>query len=220
MSLVIKSLVKSFTSNSVVSIANLELPATGRIALRGASGVGKTTLLRLIAGLEKPDFGSIYWQEHIFVSESKWIPPWKRSVGMVFQDLALWPHLTANEHIDLALQQVTGEKRKQRKANVQNHLKRYHLDNLGHRFPNELSGGQQQRLALARAMAAKPDILLFDEPFTGLDTLLKDALWSEIEQQTDHSLMIFVSHHKEDLMRGFDQCYEMTLTDIVRVNIE
>lgn len=219
MTLILHQVSKTFNGVRVLSNLDLMLAAGARVALSGPSGVGKTTLLRLIAGLERPDQGDIHWNGHLYVDKDRWLPPWQRQVSMVFQDLAVWPHLTVVEHVMFALRSRQDISRSQRKLCASEILSSCHIAELSRRYPSELSGGQQQRLALARALAAKPDILLFDEPFTGLDTALKAELWSELlaHHSTDGWLMIVVSHDLSKLKQDFDEIYALNSDGITKV---
>lgn len=145
------------------------------VVIVGPSGCGKTTLLRLIAGLEKPDGGQITIDNRVVSDPASFIEPQRRQVSLVFQDLALWPHMTVDEHIDFVLPKTISN-REERKAKIDAILHDVSLKGYSKRTPHELSGGEQQRLAIARAIAPDPRYLLLDEPFSSLDTILKDSL--------------------------------------------
>jgi ABC-type Fe3+/spermidine/putrescine transport system ATPase subunit len=153
----IDSLRKRLGGSDVLRDLSLEVEPGEWLALLGPSGAGKTTLLRTIAGLEKPDGGRVLFDGRDLAA----VAPRARKVGLVFQDLALWPYLTAEEH----LSEVTRE--------PLTLLARFGLEGLEKRRPHELSGGQRQKLALARAVAHEPKVLLLDEPFTGLDPVMR-----------------------------------------------
>lgn len=154
--------------------------ATGEIAcLLGASGCGKTTALRAIAGFEYLSGGEIYLSQRRVAGARLHLPPEKRNVGMVFQDYALFPHLTAAQNIAFGLRKHSREVREDR---VEKLLKLIELQQHAKHYPHELSGGQQQRVALARAMAPEPDILLLDEPFSSLDRTTRERLSSEVPE--------------------------------------
>ena len=143
------------------------------VALLGPSGCGKTTLLRLVAGFERPDAGIVEIDERPVAGPGCWVPPERRRVGMVFQDYALFPHLTVGENVGFGLP------RRERPRRVAELLATVGLDHVGRRYPHELSGGQQQRVALARALAPAPDLVLLDEPWSNVDPFLRESLRSE-----------------------------------------
>jgi iron(III) transport system ATP-binding protein len=145
--------------------------------LLGASGCGKTTALRAVAGFESIDEGEIHVGGRLVSSPGRMTPPEKRSVGMVFQDHALFPHLTVAGNVSFGLRRLSAEQRRDR---IQSLLELTGLSGLDERFPHELSGGQQQRVALARALAPEPSVLLMDEPFSNLDTRLRRRMGEEV----------------------------------------
>lgn len=173
------------------------------LALVGESGSGKTTLLRLIAGLEHPNSGSILLSGDKIVEGNKSVPSNKRKVGMVFQDYALFPHLTIMENVKFGLKDIAGDKDSIAKET----LKLVGLHENFSKYPHELSGGQQQRVALARAIAPQPSILLMDEPFSNLDALLKDQVREEIRQIIKKTgvTAIFVTHDTRDALSTADR---------------
>jgi iron(III) transport system ATP-binding protein len=144
------------------------------VALLGPSGCGKTTLLRLIAGFETPDAGTIELDGRPVAGTGSWVAPERRRVGMVFQDYALFPHLTVAENVGFGLS------RARRRGRLAELLRLTDLDGLGARYPHELSGGQQQRVALARALAPDPELILLDEPWSNIDPHLRGVLRDEI----------------------------------------
>jgi len=169
------------------------------IALLGESGCGKTTMLRLIAGFESADAGEIILRGNSVDGGGRFTEPEKRGVGIVFQDYALFPHLTVEQNVMFGLFRL-------KKADAENRLhdvlELTQLSAFKKRFPHQLSGGQQQRLALARAIAPNPDVLLFDEPFSNLDTQLKEDLRKEIHKIVSKTgiTSIFVTHDTADVM--------------------
>ncbi len=149
--------------------------------LLGSSGCGKTTLLRSIAGFEKPQSGTISLNNSDLFANNIYIPAEKRGIGMVFQDFALFPHLTIEANIDFGLSALKPRlDAKQRKSRVTKMLQLINLESTRKRYPHQLSGGQQQRIALVRALAPKPQLLLMDEPFSSLDVELREQLALEI----------------------------------------
>lgn len=173
------------------------------LALVGESGSGKTTALRLIAGLEHPESGSISLSGNIIVSGKKSVPANERQVGMVFQDYALFPHLSILENVKFGLNKRDGNPSKI----AEDTLKLVGLSEDYQKYPHQLSGGQQQRVALARAIAPNPKILLMDEPFSNLDAMLKDQVREEIRQIIKKTgiTAIFVTHDTKDALSTADR---------------
>ena len=180
---------------------NLEVSRGEVLALLGPSGCGKTTTLRLIAGFEAPDKGTVEVGGRPVAGPGINVPPEKRRVGMVFQDYALFPHLTVAQNVAYGL---PGAKRKGRVEDV---LDLAHLEGLGGRMPHELSGGQQQRVALARALAPGPEVVLLDEPFSNLDAALRTRVRAEMRDiLTDAgATAIFVTHDQEEALSLADE---------------
>jgi iron(III) transport system ATP-binding protein len=173
------------------------------LALVGESGSGKTTLLRLIAGLEHPDSGCIWLSGDKIAEGRTSVPAHKRKVGLVFQDYALFPHLTILENVAFGLHHMNGNLNKL----AQEALEMVGLNENHHYYPHQLSGGQQQRVALARAIAPNPKILLLDEPFSNLDTVLKDQVREEIRHiiKKAEITAIFVTHDTRDALSTADR---------------
>lgn len=147
------------------------------LVLLGPSGCGKTTTLRMIAGFERPESGWIRIGDQIVADERTWVPPERRGIGIVFQDYALFPHLTVAQNVAFGILRLP---RRERAARVEEALTAVDLHSYAARYPHELSGGQQQRVALARALAPQPRLLLLDEPFSNLDPELRIALRYEV----------------------------------------
>ncbi|MDQ3378214.1 MAG: ABC transporter ATP-binding protein [Actinomycetota bacterium] len=181
---------------------DLSLRRGGIMALLGPSGCGKTTTLRLLAGFETPESGEIEIGGRTVAGPGVNVPPEKRGVGMVFQDYALFPHLTVRGNVAYGLK--NGKRRSRRTEEI---LALAHLDNLGNRMPHELSGGQQQRVALARALAPGPDVVLLDEPFSNLDAALRARVRAETRDiLTDAgATAIFVTHDQEEALSLADE---------------
>jgi ABC-type Fe3+/spermidine/putrescine transport system ATPase subunit len=171
------------------------------VALLGRSGSGKTTLLRLIAGFERPTQGTIEIAGRLVAGNGVFIPPEKRRVGMVFQDYALFPHLTVLENIRYGLRDAGADKR------AQEVLELVGLDGLADRMPGELSGGQQQRVALARALAPEPPVLLLDEPLSNLDAALRERTRAELRALLKEVgiTAVFVTHDQEEAFHLSDR---------------
>ena len=182
-----------------VNDVSLQLKAGQIGVLIGPSGCGKTSLLRAIAGLEPVCAGSVQLSDRVVSQPGLTAPPEKRRMGMVFQDYALFPHLSVAGNIAFGLHGQTASSQTQRIAEV---LQLVGLEAEKDRFPHELSGGQQQRVALARALAPKPDLLLLDEPFSNLDVDLRERLALEIRSilKAANATALFVTH---DQMEAF-----------------
>ncbi|MDA1256731.1 MAG: ABC transporter ATP-binding protein [Chloroflexi bacterium] len=187
---------KSFGDSIAVSDFDIEVRRGQILALVGPSGCGKTTVLRLIAGLEALDSGQIEIGGKVVASEGRHTGPDKRSVGIVFQDYALFPHMSVEANIGYGLD------RKGRSERVQEVLELVGLEGLGKRLPSELSGGQQQRVALARTLASRPDVLLLDEPFSNLDAGLRERVRVEIREilKTAGTTTVFVTHDQQEAL--------------------
>ncbi|QCJ43797.1 ABC transporter ATP-binding protein [Bacillus sp. S3] len=167
------------------------------VGVLGQSGSGKSTLLRLIAGLELPEKGSINIAGIPVVNKGLFVQPEDRGVGMVFQDYALFPHMTVKDNILFGLSRMP---RKDRKSRLNEMLELVHMEDYEKRYPHELSGGQQQRIALARALAPKPKLMLMDEPFSNLDADLKESIREELRSILKKANMtcVMVTHDRSD----------------------
>ena len=161
---------KSYGDTLAVRDLDLTVEQGELVALIGPSGCGKSTLLRLVAGLERPDAGTVTVGDRVVAGQGGWVPPERRRVGLVFQEHALFPHLTVGDNIRFGLD---GQPRAQQDARVREVLDLVHLAHVVDRYPHELSGGEQQRVALARALAPRPEVVLLDEPFSSLDESLR-----------------------------------------------
>lgn len=186
------------------------------LGVLGDSGSGKSTILRLLTGLEKPHNGSITVNGNVFCSEKVFVEPEKRDIGMVFQDYALFPHMTVQKNI------VFGVKDKNKKKDIlKEMLDLVNLHGFEKRYPYELSGGQQQRVALARSLARKPSMLLLDEPFSNLDASLQEKIRDELSKTLRKSKItsVFVSHDVIDVKAISDYiliCRDGMVTDFYK----
>ena len=185
---------KRFGDVAAVDGASLCVARGEVVALLGPSGCGKTTLLRLIAGFERPDGGSVTVDGRLVASPAAWIAPEARRVGMVFQDYALFPHLTVAGNVGFGLPRRT------RASRVPELLAIVGLDGLERRYPHELSGGQQQRVALARALAPSPELVLLDEPWSNVDPFLRESLRAEVAEiiRPLGVTVLLVTHDREE----------------------
>ena len=187
--------------------ASVQVDAGRMLALLGPSGCGKTTLLRCIAGLERPESGTVVVGDRVLTCSTDFIPPERRRIGMVFQDWALFPHLTVARNVAYGVSRADD-----RDARVDETLDMVGLAGMSDRLPGTLSGGQQQRVALARALAPHPSVLLLDEPFSNLDTALRVQVRGEV-----HALLVdlgvttvFVTHDQEEAFVLGDEVAVMT----------
>ncbi|NED97594.1 ABC transporter ATP-binding protein [Phytoactinopolyspora alkaliphila] len=188
---------KSFGDVEVLHGVSMTVPAGGTLALLGPSGCGKTTLLRIIAGLEQADAGTVTVGHAVLTDGRRMVPPERRHVGMVFQDWALFPHLSVAANVAYGLRRLPGEEARRRVADA---LAMVGLSALADRAPETLSGGQQQRIALARAIAPRPAVLLLDEPFSNLDAALRGQVRTEVHQLLTKLgvTTMFVTHDQEE----------------------
>jgi iron(III) transport system ATP-binding protein len=183
------------------------------VALLGPSGCGKTTLLRLIAGFERPDEGTVNVAGMPVAGASTWVPPERRRVGMVFQEYALFPHLTVAENVGFGLRRAA------RQGRVPELLAIVGLDGLDLRYPHELSGGQQQRVALARALAPSPELVLLDEPWSNVDPFLRESLRAEVAEiiRPLGVTVLLVTHDREEAFSFADRIALMRGGTVVQV---
>jgi iron(III) transport system ATP-binding protein len=196
----LRDLRKSYGDVVAVDGLDLEIEASATCALLGPSGCGKTTTLRLIAGLETPDAGSVEIGGETVSTPRRSLPPERRRIGMVFQDYALFPHLSVVGNVGYGLGRRPDRKR------VEAMLATVGLGGLGDRQPHELSGGQQQRVALARALIAEPRAVLLDEPFSNLDAGLREKVRREAREilEAQGVTSVFVTHDQEEALSVAD----------------
>ncbi|MBI3050091.1 MAG: ABC transporter ATP-binding protein [Acidobacteria bacterium] len=202
---------KRYGRHVAVEDVRLEVGHGESVVVVGPSGCGKTTLLRLIAGLERPEAGEIRFGDRVVARAGRTlVPPHERGLGFVFQDLALWPHLTVREHLDFVTR-AAAMPTVERTERAREILALVRIDALAVRHPHELSGGEQQRLALARALVARPRLLLLDEPFSSLDRELRVALREEVArlQRALRLTSIYVTHDRDDAQVLGDRVVEM-----------
>lgn len=199
---------KSYGRTGAVIDLDLNIPKSEITVLLGRSGCGKTTTLRLIAGLEKPDSGDIWIGDQQVSGGTVWKSATDRQIGMVFQDYALFPHLTVAQNIAFG---ISNQKSAARKNRITEMLALVGLQNMEERYPHQLSGGQQQRVALARALAPAPNVLLLDEPFSNLDASLRQTMREEIDRILHEAKVttVFVTHDQEEALRLADELVVM-----------
>ena len=196
----IDSVSKAYNREKILNNVSLEIDEGERIVILGPSGCGKTTILRLIAGFVAPDTGGITLSGEVVSRDRRIIkPPEQRNLGMVFQDLALWPHLSVKGNIDFGLK-ARGLPKIERKRRIRETLNLVGMVGYADRKPAELSGGQQQRVALARALVLEPKVLLMDEPLSSLDLELNVRLRKEILrlQKKLRVTLLYVTHDREE----------------------
>jgi iron(III) transport system ATP-binding protein len=179
------------------------------VGVLGQSGSGKSTLLRVIAGLEVPEHGTVTVAGKTVVNHKLFVQPEHRGIGMVFQDYALFPHMTVKDNILFGLK---GMSRSERKARLTEMLELVQMTEYAKRYPHELSGGQQQRIALARALAPKPSLLLMDEPFSNLDADLKGEIREELRLilKAANMTCMMVTHDRHDVDAICDRSISLT----------
>jgi sulfate/thiosulfate transport system ATP-binding protein len=206
MSIKVAHVNKTFGDFVALEDVTVDIPTGSLTALLGPSGGGKSTLLRVIAGLEKPDSGLV----EIEGREANRLPVQERGVGFVFQHYAAFKHMTVSRNVSFGL-----EIRKRPKAEIKKRvaelLELVHLENFAHRYPSQLSGGQRQRMALARALAVEPSVLLLDEPFGALDAQVRKELriWLRKLHEEVHVTTVFVTHDQEEAMEVADSIVVM-----------
>jgi sulfate/thiosulfate transport system ATP-binding protein len=214
MSIVVDSVSKRFGDFVALNEVSLEVRDGSLTALLGPSGGGKSTLLRVIAGLEVPDSGKVVIAGEDATSK----PPQVRGVGFVFQHYAAFKHMTVSKNVAFGLT-IRKRPKDEIDARVDELLKLVHLDGFAHRYPSQLSGGQRQRMALARALAVQPRVLLLDEPFGALDATVRKELrlWLRRLHDEVHVTTVFVTHDQEEAMEVAEQIVVLNHGDIEQV---
>ncbi|ALI56355.1 ferric iron ABC transporter, ATP-binding protein [Celeribacter marinus] len=199
----IRNLRRAFAGREVVSDVSLKVTRGQVTCLLGPSGCGKSTTLRIIAGVEMQNSGEIYVDGNLVCDTVHRVPPEGRSIGLMFQDFALFPHLSVADNIAFGLKGSKSNKR----ARVLDLLEKIDLTRAIDQFPHELSGGEQQRVALARALAPRPSIMLMDEPFSGLDERLKDEIRDSTLDvlKAEGTAVLLVTHEPDEAMRMADE---------------
>lgn len=201
----IDNLCISFDHKPILTDITLHLKSGQIACLLGASGCGKTTLLRCIAGFETPDSGEIYIQDKPLYANNVRVPAHNRQIGMVFQDYALFPHLTVAANIAFGLSAMDKTAKSERVGEM---LKLIGMSEYANYYPHELSGGQQQRVALVRALAPRPNLILLDEPFSNLDVELRSSLSKEVRR-------LLISQNVSAILVTHDQAEAFAMADVV-----
>ena len=212
---------KRFGTQQALDRVSLAIGAGESVVVLGPSGCGKTTMLRMIAGLDVPDRGEVAFNGVVASAAGCIVvPPHDRRVGFVFQDLALWPHLTVQAHLAFVLgsARVSRQMRSQR---IHDTLALVRIERFATRYPHQLSGGEQQRVALARALVGEPRVVLLDEPFSSLDRDLRAELRLDLVrlQRALMLTMVYVTHDREDAVVLADQIAEMGAGRVVAVEV-
>ena len=202
----VNTLGKDFGEKRALDGVSIDVEPGTFLVLLGPSGSGKTTLLRCVAGIERPSSGIISIGGNVVVGGKTFVPPERRRLAMVFQDYALWPHLTVRKNVAYPLATSSLEK-SERAGRCDDLLGRVGINHLADRYPNELSGGEQQRVALARALAAEVGLILFDEPLSNLDADRREQLRIEIATLTREAGMtaIYITHDQSEAFALADQ---------------
>lgn len=193
---------------------NLQVDKGEFIAITGSSGAGKTSLLRIICGLESPKEGEILLDNMIIFNKGISVPTEKRNIGLVIQEKVLFPHLTARKNIEFGL-----SKNSPNESHVDEILHHLNITKLANKFPHELSGGESQRVALARSIVMKPKLLLLDEPFTGLDTELKSNIYPEIQSILKNNMItsLMVTHDLNEVKALSDKCFNLDSGKLIEI---
>ena len=213
--LTLEGVSRQFGRVAALESVDLDVAPGEIVALLGHSGCGKTTLLRIAAGVEAPSAGRVLVDGREVASANAFVPPERRSIGLMFQDYALFPHLTILRNVMFGL---TALDRKTREQEARAALARVGLDHLANAYPHEASGGEQQRVALARAIVPRPGILLMDEPFSGLDSRLRDSVRADtlsVLRETGSTALI-VTHDPQEAMQMSDRIVLMRRGRIVQ----
>ena len=201
---VLQHVSRCYENLSAVWDLSLSLGAGEILCLLGPSGCGKTTTLRMVAGVERPDQGRIFVEGAEVDGESRFVPPERRNIGLMFQDHALFPHMSVVENVAFGLAGLSASARRERALRE---LRRVDMDSAADFYPDRLSGGEQQRVALARALAPGPGVMLMDEPFSGLDRRLRDSVRDQTLTllKSIGACALLVTHDPEEAMRMGDR---------------
>ena len=216
--LLLNGVTKRYGENTILNALDLHIPTGQFVAVVGRSGGGKSTLLRLLAGLSVPAAGEIRFGDRLVAKPGWGMAPEQRDIGMVFQDYALWPHMTAAQNVAFPLR-MRGVARAARQQRVNDALAMVGLNGFADRKPSGLSGGQQQRVALARAIVAEPRVLLFDEPLSNLDSELRESLCVEMSRLLRQLgiTAVYVTHDRREAELLADRIVHLSAGTIAAV---
>ena len=211
----LQNISKTFEKNKVLENISLDIDKGKIISLLGKSGSGKTTLLNIIAGFETSDSGMMGLNNKIIFDSNNFIEPQKRNIGFVFQNYALFPHMNIFDNITFG---VENKPQEEKQKIVNGLLKLVDLEGLEKRYPHELSGGQQQRIALIRAMALNPELILLDEPFSSIDNMVKSTIQKQLLNilKSSHKTAIIVTHDANEAMALSDKIIYLEEGQIVQ----
>ena len=210
----LKNINLTFGKEKILDELNLSINKGQFIAITGVSGSGKTSLLRIICGLEKPNDGEVHLDNNILLNDKISIPTEKRNIGLVIQEKVLFPHLNVKKNIEF------GISTKNNKQDIsKDMMEKLNILNLAKKYPHELSGGESQRVALGRSIVMKPKVLMFDEPFTGLDKELKIKIYPIIKSilLKNEITAIMVTHDLNEVKALADQCYNLKNGKLIEI---
>ena len=210
----VKNVNLSFNNNEILKELNLTIDQGNFVAITGASGSGKTSLLRVICGLESPNQGEIILDNSLLLNKEIFIPTEKRNIGLVIQEKVLFPHLNARQNIEFGISSKTD------KQNLSDEImEKLNIKQLAEKYPHELSGGESQRVDLARSIVMKPKLLMLDEPFTGLDKDLKMKIYPEIKSilQASKITALMVTHDLNEVKALADKCFNLESGKLVEI---
>ncbi len=210
----LKNINLTFGKEKILDGLNLSIYKGQFIAITGVSGSGKTSLLRIICGLEKPNDGEVHLDNNILLNDKISIPTEKRNIGLVIQEKVLFPHLNVKKNIEF------GISTKNNKQDISKDImEKLNILDLAKKYPHELSGGESQRVALGRSIVMKPKVLMFDEPFTGLDKELKIKIYPIIKSilLKNEITAIMVTHDLNEVKALADQCYNLKNGKLIEI---
>ncbi len=218
MSVCLRGVAKAFDGTEAVREVSLDITRGELFTVLGPSGCGKTTLLRLVAGFERPSAGEVRVGDRLVAGDGTWVPAERRRIGMVFQEYALFPHLTVERNVAFGLSRRERRSGGEAAPRARTALELVGLQHKAGRLPHELSGGERQRVALARALAPQPELVLLDEPFSGLDATLRADLRREVELilREAEATAVLVTHDQEEALSLADRLAVMRAGRIVQ----